>query len=1007
MSVSTKGPIKHKRGQEHATDELTAVRYVVGIDLGTTNSAVSYVDVSEPDWKIRTFSVPQLAAAGLVESRETLPSFHYEPHANELTPKQIRLPFGVKKPGYVVGVYARDYGGKTTGRLVASAKSWLCHSGVDRTSKLLPWQAADNVTKLSPVDVTARYLSHIRAAWDHAFPQHPLATQDVVMTLPASFDEVARELTVRAARAAGIPKIVLLEEPQAAFYAWVNEHADHWQTLVSPGQKILVCDIGGGTTDLTLIRVRAEADGTVRFHRVAVGDHLILGGDNLDLALAHHLESRLVGQGKLAANAWGLLVRMACDVKEKLLAGDAPEKMTVSVPGVGSKLVGGSKQIEVTRDEIEQLLVDGFMPFVSLDAKPSRHQSGVREFGLPYASDHAITRYLAQFLTTHRHTGSVTDDERAHDSPIPDIVLLNGGMFEAAKMRKRLLEQLGAWEMQNAECRVQSAEWEDCNSSLLTPNSQLPTPNTKPDSGLPVCLENRRLDLAVARGAAYYGMVRRGFGERISAGLARTYYLSVQDDMEREVENSKSSASHSAFNSTLLCLLPAGTETDHEVILADRSFDLLVGEPIQFPVFVSSVRLTDRPGELLPFDPQEITALPPIQTIIRTRSKKKTAVTVQLEGKLTEIGTLELWCVERNGKGRWRLDFDVRCVTETDRDTVTSQVERDGIVDEETWLPVREALAATFGEGTEHPNRLMRRLDEASNLRRDDWPTSLLRRTGDELIERFFDGRLKSPEYEARWINLIGYAYRPGYGLSLDDWRIEQLWRKVQGNLISKTIGCRLQNWVLWRRVAGGLSAGQQQTLADPLLGNVRNLHRQATGGVGRGADMDLYSQEGAETWRLLGSLERLPLETKIELGDMILGLFRRKKATLVYVAMIWALGRLGARTLMYGQLNTIIPPQTAEQWLRKIIDRPADSDHVPAHASTIAVEQLALMQIARKTGDRYRDIGQPTRELVIATLEKHVPPLPKQHHLTTLVREVAQLDADEQGAVFGETLPL
>jgi len=1048
---------------EITTDKQTA-RYVVGIDLGTTNSAVCYaewrttrVDVTEhrvdrPDrnvarsdrlWQIRTFAVPQLVAAGLVESRETLPSFHYEPPAGEWVASdqwleasqefreqsskfkaQSKKCIGVGSTEeninhwspatsrYVVGTYARDHGGKMVGRLVASAKSWLCHSGVDRTSKLLPWQAVDDVTKLSPVDVTARYLSHIRAAWDHAFPQYPLAEQDVVITLPASFDEIARELTIQAARTAGIPKIVLLEEPQAAFYAWIDEHADNWRTLVSPGQKILVCDIGGGTTDLTLIRVCAaadetrtaketgtDADGVLRFHRVAVGNHLILGGDNLDLALAHHLESRLVGQGKLAANAWGQLVRIACDVKEAMLgrstgvlSDDAPEKMTVSLPNIGSKLIGGARQIEVTRVEVEQLLVDGFMPFVPLDAKPSRHQSGVREFGLPYATDHAITRYLAQFLTTHRHAGSVIgNDKREHDSQIaeerailPDFVLLNGGMFEAAKMRQRLLEQLETWGMQSAE------------------------------RGTPVLLENTRLDLAVARGAAYYGMVRRGFGERISAGLARTYYLGVECGDEFTTFNSPRATRHAQ----LLCLLPAGTEVDHAVTLADRSFDLLVGEPIQFPVFVSSVRLTDRTGELLPFDPLEMTALPPIQTVIKRGKGRGTkgagredTVTVQLEGKLTEIGTLELWCVERDGKGRWRLDFDVRSVSETDRDATAAGrdeantvAERDGIVDEETWLPVRETLAATFADdGTDKPNRLMRHLDEASNLRREDWPTSLLRRTGDELIGCFIDGRRKSSEHEARWLNLIGYAWRPGYGLSLDDWRIEQLWRKVQGNLVSKTIDCRLQNWVLWRRVAGGLSAGQQKTLADPLLGNVRNLHRQATTGLGRGADMDLYSQEGAEIWRLLGSLERLPVETKVELGGMILDLFRRKKAISVDSAMIWALGRLGSRELMYGPLNTVVPSQTAEQWLRKII---GDEERGTRDEGRGA-ELLAVMQLARKTGDRYRDIGEPMRELVLKTFENHTPPLPKQQHLATLVREVAQLDTEEQGAVFGETLPL
>ena len=945
--------------------ENAAARYVVGIDLGTTNSAVTYIDTSKKKWDIKTFPVVQLVAAGVIESRETLPSFHYEPHPDELTPEQMRLPFGEKKPDYVVGTHARDYGGKVAGRLVASAKSWLCHSGVDRTSKLLPWQAADDVTKLSPVDVTARYLSHVRAAWDHANKKFPLAEQDVVITLPASFDEVARELTIRAARAAGIPKIVLLEEPQAAFYAWVYEHAADWQTLVSPGQKILVCDIGGGTTDLTLIRVRAESDGTVRFHRVAVGEHLILGGDNLDLALAHHLELRLVGGGKLSANNWSLLVRIACTVKEKLLADNAPEKMTVSIPGVGSKLIGGAKQIEVTRDEIEQLLVDGFMPFVPMDSQPSRQQSGVREFGLPYAADHAITRYLARFLTAHQHTGSHCDVEIANDSPIPDIVLLNGGMFEAGKMQRRLLDQLNQWAV-------------DANTQVR-----------------PTLLDNKRLDLAVARGAAYYGMVRRGFGERISAGLARTYYLGVD----------VSSVEHSDESQlTALCLLPAGMDVDHEVALVDRSFDLLVGEPIQFPVFVSSVRLTDQTGEMLPLDLQQMKVLPPIQTVIKTRNKSKKSIAVTLEGKLTEIGTLELWCVETKGKGRWRLDFDVRSVAETDRDATATTAERDGIVDEEIWQPVCDALAATFAdEGTLKPNKLMRQLDEVSEMRRDDWPTTLLRRTGDEMIERFFEGRRKSPEHEARWLNLVGYTYRPGFGMTLDDWRVEQLWRKVQGNLVSKTLDCRVQSWVLWRRVAGGLSTGQQKTLADPLISNVRNLHRQATTGLGRGADFDLYSQEGAEIWRLLGSLELLPVETKIELGNMIVDLLRKKKATPVAGAMIWALGRIGSRELLYGPLNTVVPPQSAEKWLQQIIERPTTSH---SNTSTNAAELLAIMQLARKTGDRYRDIGLQARESVLAVLETQSS-ASLQQHLIQLVREVSQLDTNEKNAVFGETLPV
>ncbi|MCL2347297.1 MAG: hsp70 family protein [Planctomycetaceae bacterium] len=1008
----TTPPKQERRHIETEPCETSGSRYVVGIDLGTTNSAVTYIDTSRDDAKtsfdkreIRTFSIPQFVAAGLIESRETLPSFHYEPFPDEWMPEQLTcsqssLPFGEKKANHVVGVFARDHGGKTPGRMIASAKSWLCHAGVDRTTRLLPWLAADGVTKLSPVEVTARYLAHIRHAWDHAFPEFPLAGQDVVITLPASFDEVARELTVRAAKQAGIPKIVLLEEPLAAFYAWVDAHAGDWQTLVKPGQKILVCDIGGGTTDLTLICVRSETDGTIRFHRVAVGEHLILGGDNLDLALAHHLESRLVGQGngqgKLSPNSWGLLVRIACTVKEKLLGDDASEKnafekMTVSVPGIGSKLISGSRRIEVTRDEIERLLIDGFMPLVPLSSKPLRRQSGVREFGLPFAQDHAITRYIAHFLATH--AGIATEDAMQNgmmqnhpgqpgepESAIPDLVLLNGGMFEAKKMQQRLFEQLTQWKTeergQGAVVRGQSEESQ--HSALCALRSALPAP---------VFLENRRLDLAVARGAAYYGMVRRGFGERINAGLARTYYIGVEKNEE--------CAQHSRLS---LCLLPAGTEVDQEITLSGRSFELLVNTPIQFPIAVSSVRLTDRTGDLIPFDPEQMTMLPPIQTVIKPRSKSEHSVVVQLEGKLTEIGTLELWCVETGGRGRWRLDFDVRSVAETDRDAVATTAEREGIIDEEIREPIRRILAETFAsDGTGKPAPLMRQLDAVSGMRRDDWPTSLLRRVGDELLETWFEGRRKSPEHEARWLNLIGYAYRPGFGLTLDDWRVEQLWRKVQGNIVNKTPACRLQGWVLWRRVAGGMTAGQQKTIADPLLSNVRNLHKQSATGLGKGSDMDLYSQEGAEIWRLLGSLELLPVEMKIELGDMILDLFLKKRAAPVYNAMIWTLGRLGTRELLHGPLNTVVPPQIAEKWLKKIaIGRTA-----------LQADLLTVMQLARKTGDRYRDVSEAGRDIALKVLEQPMVQSGPYKHLATLVREVSQLDDGEQNALFGEILPL
>ncbi|RMF99186.1 MAG: Hsp70 family protein, partial [Planctomycetota bacterium] len=538
-------------------------RYVVGMDLGTTNSAVCYVDMHRTPRQVEVLRIPQLTAPGQIEALEVLPSFHYEPAEGEFPREALRLPFDDQPREYVVGAFARDQGARVPGRVIASAKSWLCHPGVDRTSPLLPWQGAVDVQRLSPVDVSSRYLEHVRRAWDARFPEHPLAAQDFILTIPASFDEVARRLTIKAAARAGLNRVVLIEEPQAAFYAWIDRHRDDWESFVEPGHKILVCDIGGGTSDFTLIRVRGDESGRFKFHRVAVGEHLILGGDNLDLALAKHLEQRIAQS--LSPRQWSALVQRCRQAKEVLLGENPPETYSLTIPGEGAKLIGGGIRVEVTRDEVEAVLLDGFFPAVDLDARPQTQRSGFQEFGLPYAPDPAVTRYLAAFLTAHRHV-TVGDEPLPddHDPARPDIVLFNGGMFAAAAVRDRIVSVLARW--------FGEGDW------------------------MPLVLENDQLHLAVARGAAYYGMVRRGEGVRIAAGLARTYYLGVAVDAGED--GSKAAADDSGdataegdapsdtsrevpqeIAPTALCVVPAGIEPGHEVHLPERTFTLRLGEP--------------------------------------------------------------------------------------------------------------------------------------------------------------------------------------------------------------------------------------------------------------------------------------------------------------------------------------------------------------------------------------------------------------------------------------------
>jgi molecular chaperone DnaK (HSP70) len=942
----------------HVDEQSAASRYIVGIDLGTTNSAVAYVDASSEPLTVRTFPVPQLVAPCEVEPRETLPSFHYEAAPGEFVAGALRLPWDVGDRRDTVGVFARDHGANVPGRLIGSAKSWLCHPGVDRTAELLPWHPAPDVERLSPVEASSRYLSHIRDAWNHRFPDEPLDRQDLVLTLPASFDEVARELTVRAARLAGLPRVVLIEEPQAAFYAWIYHQGDQWEQLVSPGQKILVCDIGGGTSDFTLIRVRRGEAGKIRFHRVAVGEHLLLGGDNLDLTLAQHLERRLTHDGKLEPRQWAVLVRTCRRAKETLLAAQPPERLTINLPGSGARLIGGGLQVEVARAEVERLLVDGFLPSVALDDKPAARRSGFQEFGLPYAADAAITRYLAAFLSAHRHVA--LDNEPAagghqagHPDPArPDLVLFNGGFFASPVLRGRLLDVLASWFAKTPD----GAAWQ------------------------PHVLANERLDLAVAQGAAYYGMVRRGVGVRISAGLARTYYVGV-GGAEGET--------------AAVCLLPAGIEEGQGVDLADRKFELTIREPVEFPIHVSSTRLTDRPGELLPVDSEQMTSLPPIRTVLESTKKGGGKVLVNLHARLTEIGTLDLWCSEISGPRTWRLQFDVRAATQTDREMHQGHGEAQGVVDEGAVEASRQVIMATFGgaPGAKSgepaaPAGLVKRLEQASGLSRREWPMTLLRALWEALFE-VEPGRRRSAEHEARWLYLAGFSLRPGYGLAVDDWRVAQTWKLLQGKRVHHTPACRVEWLILWRRIAGGLNAGQQRALAEPLLAALRAAKK---GGGSRRPDVGASSHESAEAWRLLGSLELISVPTKVELASAMLDLAQREKVGAVRDAALWATGRLGARVPMYGPLNTVVGPPEAQRWIGRLLEIESPSD----------AALFSLVQMARRTSDRYRDIDDSLRQRVSGWLDRHAAP----PHYQELVSRGGELDEEEAGLVFGESLP-
>ncbi len=929
-----------------STEEENQTRFVVGIDLGTTNSAVNYVDTANDERAIHTFSIPQLVAAGEIERRETLPSFHYEPAAGELADGALKLGWSDDGVKHAVGVFARDHGRAVPGRLVESAKSWLCHSGVDRRAKLLPWHGSPDVESLSPVEVSGRYLEHVRCAWDAEFPKDPLAQQDVVLTIPASFDEVARELTVAAARQAGLPRVVLIEEPQAAFYSWVYAHRDDWEQHVSAGQTILICDIGGGTSDLTLIHVRPAAGDKVQFHRVAVGDHLMLGGDNLDLALAHAIEQKLVPGGKLEPRQWSVLVPTCRHVKETMLGESPPASYTVNLPGAGRKLIGGGIQAEITRDEVVQILVEGFLPDVKLTDKPQRRQSGFQEFGLPYAADPAITRYLATFLKSH--ADATAEDADATNSGRPDIVLFNGGFFASPILRERLLTTVTSW------FNTDQPEWH------------------------PQVLDNERLDLAVARGAAYFGMVRRGVGVKIVAGLARSYYIGVEQD-------GKPAA---------LCLIAAGTEPSADTKPIDQQFEVLTGEPVQFPIYVSGTRLTDKPGQVVAIDEEQMSSLPPIRTVLQTKKKaEQGSVQAQIATRLTEIGTLEMWCQQVDGPKKWQLQFDVRSATETDRTAHTGAAEQSGIVDSEIIETAENVIASVFSKKADQkPGGLPKRIGEAIDQNREDWSPSLLRSMWASLVEHEA-GRRKSRDHEARWLNLLGFCLRPGFGMAADDWRVEHTYRTIRGKLVHGGPATAAEWRILCRRVAGGFTPGKQNELASSVLPAIRQLHKQMTTGRGKGADYASSNHEASEVWRMLGSFELLRRDLRQQIGEMILDFVPRPRFEHVRPAMLWALGRIGSRVPVYGPLNVVLPPDLVATWLARVQELDATEPAV----------QLAMMQMARRTNDRYRDVSDSVRASVVTDLENGDTP----SRFVELVQTGGDLDSEEAGLVFGETLPV
>lgn len=926
-------------------------KFSIGIDLGTSNSVLAFAPLSS-DGTSDVLAVPQWDTPSTVIDHPTVPSFLYRPE--EAVAAQIKER-ALGSSEWVVGRLAQRKASETPGRVIQSAKSWLCHHAADRSAQFLPWGSDElaQQDKISPVAASALILGYLRAAWNVRFAEAGCAfdDQDVTITVPASFDAAAQRLTLAAAQEAGFPDHArLLEEPQAAFYCWLEQQQagteDPWRALpASPteAQHVLVIDIGGGTSDFSLFELHrndddGDGDGEHAISRVAVSDHILLGGDNIDLAIAHLCERRLAtGSGGLAGGQWDHLVATCRSLKEKVLGSDgAPdETFTASLPGRGSSLLAGAQSAQVTRAELEALVLDGFFPACKLTDRPRRALGAIKEFGLPYAFDGAITRHLAAFL---------------NGRPPVDAVLFNGGSLRPARLRDKLREQIGAWQ----------------------------------EGRLPHVLENARFDDAVALGAARFGRQLRQGGERIEAGAARAVFL--------EAQAKAAAGGTQATRRSFVCILPHGAGTDQSYELADLGLKLRVNRLVRFQVYTSTRHEAAKAGDIIDELPEEFHALPPLETIATVPasagSDSAATIAVAVDAKVNELGLLQLSCRSLDPsllQKTWPLAFNLR-PHEGDAAAPAPQPASspaEPIVAPELLAAARQRIVTAFTQplGKREKmtaQRLLQSLEKILARPKGEWNGILLRDLWSSL-EANETRRDRSADHEETWLVLAGFLLRPGFGVPMDELRIDALWHILSGGLRFPGKRSKPQEYILWRRVAGGLSRERQEAL---LAAEKERLYQP--------------KNVAPELIRMAGSFERIGHELKAELiGHFIettVQLASQQKHCAPYLA---ALGLLLNRAPFYAGPESVPPPALVEKAYDAF--RRFDWTH-PEFAEV----QVLFLRAARAVDDRSLDLPRSLREKIASKLEKAGVASARTNRL----RHAVPVERAERLSLYGEALP-
>ena len=929
-----------------------AARYFIGIDLGTSNCALSYIDSKDPSAGTQVFEIPQFESLDTVRERATLPSFCYFLSESENTSLQEQAgDDGAWSQETVVGLLARERAATDTERTISSAKSWLCHAGIDREAKLLPWKSTVITAeqKRSAVEASAAYLDYLRFAWDQTIgatdKQSQFDRQDVVITVPASFDTVAQRLTLDAAERAHYPKSTrLLEEPQAAFYAWLEQHpdVDAWEQWL-PGlseqpQVVLVCDIGGGTSDFSLFELALQqGEPLPSVRRIAVSNHILLGGDNVDLALAHQAEAKLAQTEPLSTKAWSQLTAQCRDLKERVLstAGNAGEAFTIALAAEGGNLFASVQTVSLSRSEILNTVLEGFFPHCEADAQPQSQTSGLREIGLPYAQDSAITHHLADFIRQRK----------------VDAVLFNGGSLDSDQVQARVVAQVAHWQ-----------------------------------GSTPARLSNDQLDLAVARGAAWYqSSQKREDAATIEGGSGHSFYIEVTVPKKRGKKKKKGGGT---TEKRLVCVLPQGSPIEQSTRIVSLDLQLKVNTPVQFQAYTSTCRESDQGAYLVAYNEHDFHKLPSMHTMAQLPPEapmpEDGSVPIHIEAHLNTLGILRVNCesVRRiEGQNRnWRLEFNLReSAAEAEHSEDQGQAPDSGISTEDLEA-AKAAIEQTFDREVTGPAQatgLLKALETICHQGRREWNVPLLRELWQPLSQ-CITRRDISQEHELAWLNAAGYCLRPGYGHALDEYYLRTLWLIQELDLaFVKSKANREQYFLLWRRVAGGLSQAQQGSLYDEWIDKVLQDTKQSY-----------------EPARMLGAFEHLDAEKRVALAHHFTKSIETRAEGFCDHS-IWALGRLLSRVPLYGGEQALLDATEVQ----KAFDVLEPLDWTRDNLRNLP--QL-FVQAARIVNNRDHDVSQELRERILA---KAVESGASEARLQPL-REYTPMDAKDIQQLFGESLP-